>query len=564
MKTKYWWCYLIAAVVLINYLASLVHFRVDLTAEKRYTLGAPTKQLLRGLNDRVSIDVYLAGDLPADFRNLRNNAEELLQEFREYDKNTISYSFHRPGEGLGDTARQNFLMYLDSLGIHPTNVKVQTEAGESQEQRLVYPAALVTYKDRVVPIDFLQGQNMQEGLQSLNNVISLLEYKFANAIQKVTQEKPAVIGYLAGNGEPLSYNVYDLIERTLKPQYGFGFVPIDSVPVIPLEFDAVMIVKPTTAFTDRQKLKLDQYVMHGGKLIWMIDNLYAEMDSLMRTQSDFVAFDRALNIDDQLFRYGVRINRDLVQDLQCDKLPLVVGSYGDRPQPQLVPWPYFPLLSSYTDHPIAKNMNTVLSIFPNSMDTVEAEGIKKTVILASSASSRTLSTPAIVSLNSVQTEADVQTFNQKNIPIAILLEGKFTSLFANRIPSSVADSLGRIYQQPFLATAAMPNKMIVISDADIVANVVTQNEGPLQMGTNQFTKVQYANRDFITNCIEYLTNPSGILAARAKTFVLRLLDPAKIEDQRTTWQIINVGLPVVLILGFALVYQAIRNKKYTA
>ena len=455
-------------------------------------------------------------------------------------------------------------MYLDSLGIHPTNVKVQTEAGESQEQRLVYPAALVTYKDRVVPIDFLQGQNMQEGLQSLNNVISLLEYKFANAIQKVTQEKPAVIGYLAGNGEPLSYNVYDLIERTLKPQYGFGFVPIDSVPVIPLEFDAVMIVKPTTAFTDRQKLKLDQYVMHGGKLIWMIDNLYAEMDSLMRTQSDFVAFDRALNIDDQLFRYGVRINRDLVQDLQCDKLPLVVGSYGDRPQPQLVPWPYFPLLSSYTDHPIAKNMNTVLSIFPNSMDTVEAEGIKKTVILASSASSRTLSTPAIVSLNSVQTEADVQTFNQKNIPIAILLEGKFTSLFANRIPSSVADSLGRIYQQPFLATAAMPNKMIVISDADIVANVVTQNEGPLQMGTNQFTKVQYANRDFITNCIEYLTNPSGILAARAKTFVLRLLDPAKIEDQRTTWQIINVGLPVVLILGFALVYQAIRNKKYTA
>ncbi len=564
MKTKYWWCYLIAAVVLINYLASLVHFRVDLTAEKRYTLGAPTKQLLRGLNDRVSIDVYLAGDLPADFRNLRNNAEELLQEFREYDKNTISYSFHRPGEGLGDTARQNFLMYLDSLGIHPTNVKVQTEAGESQEQRLVYPAALVTYKDRVVPIDFLQGQNMQEGLQSLNNVISLLEYKFANAIQKVTQEKPAVIGYLAGNGEPLSYNVYDLIERTLKPQYGFGFVPIDSVPVIPLEFDAVMIVKPTTAFTDRQKLKLDQYVMHGGKLIWMIDNLYAEMDSLMRTQSDFVAFDRALNIDDQLFRYGVRINRDLVQDLQCDKLPLVVGSYGDRPQPQLVPWPYFPLLSSYTDHPIAKNMNTVLSIFPNSMDTVEAEGIKKTVILASSASSRTLSTPAIVSLNSVQTEADVQTFNQKNIPIAILLEGKFTSLFTNRIPSSVADSLGRIYQQPFLATAAMPNKMIVISDADIVANVVTQNEGPLQMGTNQFTKVQYANRDFITNCIEYLTNPSGILAARAKTFVLRLLDPAKIEDQRTTWQIINVGLPVVLILGFALVYQAIRNKKYTA
>jgi gliding-associated putative ABC transporter substrate-binding component GldG len=403
---------------------------------------------------------------------------------------------------------------------------------------------------------------MSEGLQSLNNVISLLEYKFAHGIQKATQERPAVIGYLAGNGEALSYNVYDLIERTLKPQYGFGFIPIDSVPVIPLDFDAVMIVKPTVPFTDRQKLKLDQYVMHGGKLIWMIDNLYAEMDSLMRTQSDFVAFDRGLNIEDQLFKYGVRINQDLVQDLQCDKLPLVVGNYGDRPQAQLVPWFYFPLLSSYSDNPIAKNMNTVLSIFPNSMDTVEAQGITKTILLATSANSRRLRTPAIVSLNSVKTEDDLKTFNEKNIPIAVLLEGKFNSLFANRISAAAADSLNTVYKQPFLPAAELPNKMIVMSDADIVANVVTQNDGPLQMGTNQFTKVQYANRDFITNCIEYLTNPSKILASRAKTFVLRLLDPAKIEDDKIKWQFINVGVPVFLILAFALIYQALRNKNY--
>lgn len=562
MRTKYWWCYVLVALIAINYIASLVHFRIDLTAEKRYTLSAPTKKLLNNLKERVAIDVYLAGDLPADFRNLRNNAEELLQEFREESGNKISFRFKRPGEGLSDTARENFLMNLDSLGIRPTNVRVQTKAGESQEERLVYPAALVSYDEQEIPIDLLQGQDMSGGIQTLNTASALLEYKFANAIHKLTRERAAVVGYLAGNGQPLSYNVYDLIERTIRPNYGFGFVPIDSVPVIPLEFDAVIIVKPSLAFTDRQKLKLDQYIMHGGKVIWMIDNLYAEMDSLMRTQSDFVAFDRGLNISDQLFRYGVRLNQDLVQDLQCDKLPLAVGNFGDQPQLQLVPWPYFPLLSSYSNHPISNNLNNVLSIFPNSLDTVEAPGIKKTILLATSANSRRLNTPAMVSLNSVKTEEDVKTFSERNIPVAVLLEGKFSSFYANRIPATLSDSLSKVYNQPFLPAAENENKMIVISDADIAANVVTQNEGPLQMGTNQFTKVQYANRDFILNCIEYLTNPTGILSTRNKTFVLRLLDPAKLESGRTMWQVINVGLPVVLILAFAFVYQAIRNKKY--
>lgn len=552
------------ALIAVNYIASLVHIRADLTAEKRYTLSPATKRLLNDLNDRVTIEIFLAGDLPADFRNLRNNAEELLQEFQENANNAISYRFRRPGEGLNDTARQNLLLYLDSLGVKPTNVRVQTNAGESQEERLVYPGALVSYNDRVMPVDLLQGQDMTGGIQTLNTAAALLEYKFANAIQKVTQEKPAVIGYLAGNGQPLSYNYYDLIEGILKPNYGFGFVPIDSVDVIPLEFDALMMIKPTTAFTDHQKLKLDQYIMHGGRIIWMIDNLYAEMDSLMRNQSDFIAFDRGLNLDDLLFRYGVRLNQDLVQDLQCDKLPLAVGNFGDQPQLQLVPWPYFPLLSSYSGHPVSKNLNTVLSIFPNSMDTVEAEGVRKTVLLATSANSRTLQTPSVVSLNSVKTEDDIKSFNRQHIPVALLLEGRFTSLYANRISKSTSDSLKNIFNQPYLSSAAMDNKMIVMSDADIAANVFTQNEGPLQMGTNQFTKMQYANRDFIINCIEYLTNSSGILSSRGKTFELRLLDPAKIENEKTKWQMINVGLPVVIILGFAFIYHALRNKKYAA
>ena len=562
MNLKSWWLFVIGAVIAVNVLASFIHYRIDLTSEKRYTLSGPTKNLLSSLTDKVNIDVFLAGDLPADFRNLRNGTEELLQEFKENSNHEIRVRFIKPGDGLNEEAKHHLLLYLDSIGIHATNVKVQAKSGESQEERLVYPGALVSYNNKIFPVDLLQGQDMSGGIQTLNAANALLEYKFANAVQKITQEHPPLIGYLAGNGEPLSYNVFDLIERTLKPNYGFGFVPIDSLRFIPREFSAILIVKPTRHFNDQQKLKLDQYVMHGGKLIWMIDNLYAEMDSLMRSHSDFIAFDRGLNLDDQLFKYGVRINQDLVQDLQCDKLPLAVGNYGDKPQMQLVPWPYFPLLSAYNDNPISKNLNTVLSIFPNSMDTVEVEGIKKTVLLATSDNSRTLSTPAMVSLNSVKTEEDLKTFKRKNIPIAILLEGKFKSLYSNRLSLATADTLANIYKRPFLREAETENKMIVIADADIAANVVTQNDGPLAMGTNQFTRIQYANKDFIMNAIEYLVNPSGILSARSKTLELRLLDPGKIENEKVKWQVISVGLPVILILGFAFIYQAIRNKTY--
>jgi len=281
----------------------------------------------------------------------------------------------------------------------------------------------------------------------------------------------------------------------------------------------------------------------------------------MRSHSDFVAFDRNLNLDDQLFKYGVRINGDLVQDLQCDKIPLVVGNYGNQPQMQLVPWPYFPTLSNYSGHPIAKNLDNVLSIFPNSIDTVK-NNIKKTVLLSSSESSRIISTPAIVTLNSIKTEDDLKTFNQSFIPVAVLLEGRFSSLYTNRLSTGTLDTLAGMYKQPFRAATEKENKMIVVSDADIVSNVVTQNEGPLPMGFNQFTNNQYANKDFFLNCIQYLTDSSGILDTRSKDFALRLLDTKKTEEDRTQWQVMNIGVPVVLVLLFGVVYQAVRKRKY--
>jgi gliding-associated putative ABC transporter substrate-binding component GldG len=562
LRSKYGWIIAIVALVVINYIASVVHARYDLTSEKRYTLSTPTKNLLNGLKEPVNITVFLEGDMPAGFKQLSNSSRELLEEFRELSRNNINIKFERPGEGLSDTARAAYISYIsDSLGIKPTNVKVTAKAGEAQEERLVYAGAIVSSGERNLPVNFLQGQSLTGGYESLNNAEALLEYKFANAIDKITRDSVPVIGYLIGNGQPLTYNVYDLIENTLKPDYGFGFLPIDSVPVIPQDFDALMIVKPTSGFTDDQKLKLDQYIMNGGKVIWMIDKLYAEMDSLMRKQGDFIAFDRNLNLDDLLFKYGVRINSDLLQDLQAEKIPLVVGNYGNQPQMQLVPWPYFPLLSNYNDHPISKNLDNVLSIFPNSMDTVVADGVKKTYLLSSSQSARILSTPAMVSLNSVQTEADLRTFTKSNVPVAVLLEGKFSSLYSNRIPVAVAQQM-QAMGQPF-KNRSEENSMIVVADADIVTNVFTQEEGPLPMGYNQFTQVQHANKDFLLNCIEYLVNPKGVLEARSKDIALRLLDPKKVEQEKSTWQLVTVVVPVLIVLAGALLYQVLRKRKYT-
>ena len=561
LASKLWWLFLLIVLIGLNYLASVVHTRVDLTQEKRYTLSPATKKLIKGLHDPVTVTVFLSGDMPAGFKKLSNSTKEMLQEFKELGGSNIHFKFEKPGEGLSDTAKEKLQLHLDSLGLKPTNIKVKAKAGEAQEERLVYPGALVKYRDREVAVDLLQGQDMTGGIQSLNNAEALLEYKMARSIQKITADTVPAIGYLVTNENQLNYNVFDLVDRTLRQEYRFGFVPIDSVPVIPTVFDALVIVKPITPFTEKQKLKIDQYIMQGGKVFWLIDKLYAEMDSLMRSHSDFVAYDRNLNIDDLLFKYGVRINGDLVQDLQCDKIPLVVGSYGNQPQMQLVAWPYFPTLSSYSGHPIAKNLDNVLSLFPNSIDTVK-NNIKKTVLLASSERSRIISTPAIVTLNSIKTEDDMKTFNQPFIPIAVLLEGRFSSLYTNRLSTGMLDTLAGLYKQPFRAATEKEGKMIVVSDADIVTNVVTAKEGPLPMGYNQFTNYQYANKDFFLNCIQYLTDSSGILETRSKDFTLRLLDPRKTEDDRTKWQLLSIGLPVVLVLLFGAVYQALRKRKY--
>ena len=560
ISSAYWWLYLVIILVTVNAVASIWHFRLDLTAEKRYTLSAPTKKLLRNLDGMVSVDIFLKGDLKAGAKKLAASTAELLEEFREYSNSNLQFHFINPLVDMNDSLKTSFFDSLQKMGIQPRTEVAQSKKGEEQTQRTIIPGAIVKYKDKVIAVDLLKGASQADENNLYNNAEALLEYKFGDAIDKLTQKRLPAIGYVLGNGEPLDFSVYNLIEG-LRKNYRFGIVRLDSMDIIPPALNAILIVKPLQKFSDREKLKLDQYIMHGGNVICMIDNLKAEQDSL-RMDRETVAYDRGLNLEDLLFKYGVRINQDLVQDMQCATTNLVVGMEGGKPQLQPLPWPYFPLLNGSLTHPISKNLDPVYSKFTNSIDTVKANGIRKTILLQTSANARITSTPAIISFESVKIANDPKVFNTPHIPVAVLLEGKFSSLYTNRISSVLKDTLDNVYKQPFLSSAEKEGKIIVCAGAEIVMNEVTQR-GPSPMGYNKDINYTFANQDFIQNCLDYMVDSSGILETRSKDLTMRLLDPAKVEDNRAFWQFTNIVLPIVLVIFAGFIYQAIRKRKYS-
>lgn len=557
---------LIVVLALVNLLSAHLHYKLDLTKEHRYTLSAPTKAMLSHVDDDIDVDFFLAGDLKAGIRKLAKSADDELREFNEYCDGKIRIHAYDPLAQLDDSAKASFLDSMQRMGIQPMTQVAQAKKGAEESQRVIIPAAIFRYKNHMYPVNLLKG--VQAGMpgqpeeQLYTNAETLLEYKFGSAIDKITAREKPMVGYVLGNGEPLDFHVYELIQD-IRANYRFGIVPLDSLPVIPQKFNALVIVKPANKFTDREKLTLDQYVLHGGQIIWAVDVLHAEKDSL-RLDHETMAYDRGLELEDLFFKYGVRVNEDLVEDMQCAKLPIVVGTQGDKPQIEPLPWPYFPLLNGSLTHPISKNLDPVFSQFANSIDTVKAPGITKTVLLQTSDHSRTVGTPAIITFEVMKYEDDSRMFPRANIPVAMLLEGRFQSLFANRIGTAVADSLANFYHQPFLAQAKKPGRVIVCADGDIFMDEVTE-QGPqplgLSVGDDNYT---FANQYFIENCLEYLVNPSGILETRSKDFTLRLLDPAKVDKDRGFWQFINIGLPLLLVVLGGYIYQFIRKRKFAA
>ncbi|NOT51303.1 MAG: gliding motility-associated ABC transporter substrate-binding protein GldG [Chitinophagaceae bacterium] len=574
VASKYWLIWLLLLLAAINYLASDFHARLDLTKEKRYTLSKTTKDLLRNLDDDMQIDVFLKGDFPAGFRKLANSTNDFLRLLKDRT-GKIHYRFISPQEKIED-AETFYGDTLAALGAIPINLTVQKEAGKSTN--VIFPVAWIHYKGKQELVNLYPGASSRISQEEINSAEALMEYQFVKAFDRITQEKKRGVAYATGNGEPVDARVYDL-SQSLQNDYEFRMLDLKTQPRIPDAVDVLLIVKPTEQFAEAEKLKIDQFVMHGGKLLCFIDNLIAEQDSLS-FKPETIAFDRNLNLTDLFFKYGVRINTDLVMDLQCDLIPFVVGGNQDNPQIELLHWNYFPLLMPGSNK-LNKNMGYVTGHFVNSIDTIQADAVRKTPLLVSSPNSRIISTPALISLNENKNVPQDEQFRRNAIPVAMLLEGKFTSLYKNRSTQAQRDSL-TAYGIRF-NNESDENKMIIVSDGDIVFNDYIPDEQPgqppvpLPMGWNKYTYREYmnqteagklfvpaANRDFFINCVEYLVNNAAIAETRNKDIVLRLLDSKKVKQQKVTWQFINIALPVLLILLSGLIYQQIRRRKYAS
>lgn len=563
MKSKYKrklsWLWVIPAFIGINLLAAFFHIRLDLTDEQRFTISTPVQTMLENLKSETTVYVFLRGDMPAGFKMLSQSTEELLQEFKEYAGGRLDYEFVSTDNPVPGTN----IPWADTLiakGAVPINLKIQLEKGE--QSQFIYPAAMVVSDGNMVVANLYQGNKPFISAPELNSAEALLEYRIADAIQQVHTNDRPLIAYAIGNGEPTGIHTYDLVENVLSKAYKVFTVNLQTEPNIPDTFDLLLIVKPEKPFTDAEKLKIDQYVMRGGKLLAFIDRLEAEADSL-QLKNQVIAYDRNLHLNDLFFNYGVRINPDLIMDLQSDFLPFMVNT---SKQYQMLHWNYYPLFESPQTHIINKNVGLVAGRFVNSMDTVQAEGIHQTVLLNSSPNSRTIGTPALISGTENRNAPVDEDFRQNDIMAGVLLEGKFTSLYNNRISRETMDSL-LARGTPYVAENIQPNKMIIISDGDIPLNQTYQSQ-PLPMGVNQYTvgtqyEYQFANREFVANSIEYLVNEGGLMEAKAKDYQLRLLDPKKTEAQRGKWQILNLALPLVFIVLFGLIYQWWRKRRYS-
>ncbi len=565
--TKFWLPIIIIFLLLINWLAATFHTRIDFTNEKRFTLSAATKKLIGELDAPVRIDVFLKGSFPSGFKKLSNSAAEILQEFKEIAGNKIQYNFIGPDELVSNT-NTTWGDTLIAMGLAPINIKAQIKSGE--QQQYAFPAAIVHYKENEIPVLLFEKKGITDKnvtgsitYSELNSAEALLEYKFADAISKLTRALRPMIAYSIGNGEPGDARSFDLAQDVLLKDYDLRTINLNKQLCNADTFKLLMIVKPIKSFTEEEKLKIDQFVMRGGKLLMFVDKLEAELDSLQSMSNQVVAYDRNLEINDLLFKYGVRINSDLVMDLQCDFLPFVTNGSD---QMEYLHWNYFPLFESKSNHVINKNLSLVSSQFVNSIDTVEAEGIKKTILLSSSPNARTIATPALISGNENVNSPEDAKFKKANIPVAVLLEGKFQSLFSNRLSQAMIDTLAQ-YGTVFQPDCFANNKIIVVADGDMVLNSVGK-DGPLPMGVNRYTAgtqyaYQFANKDFLKNCLDYLINPSGLADAKSKDYSLRMLDTKKVNAQKGFWQLINIAIPIILVMLLAILFQFVRKRKYT-
>ena len=561
----------VAIVVLVNVIGSYVFTRFDLTSEKRYTLSPTTKEILNDLNDYVYFKVYLEGDFPAGFKKLRRETKEMLDEFRAYSK-FIDYEFINPSESGNEAEIKETYNQLYRAGLNPTDLNVQNSDGSSK-QMVIWPGALVSYRNNTeIAIDLLENQIGQSSEDALNASMQNLEFRLIDAVKKVTRLEKPFVAIIEGHGEWGEQEMYD-ITQTLSQKYNVERKAIDGkidalmhrtqdttrdVRVFPT-YDAIIIAKPTQPFDEKDKFLIDQYIMHGGKVLWLVEPVYATMDSLQNQEST-IGIEQDLNLDDMLFKYGVRLNRDLLLDLTCASLPIRTGQVGGQAQLEYFRWYYFPLLQAASVHPMVRNMNAIKADFVSSMDaTTSANGIEQIPLLKTSSYTKVSGVPVFISLAMLRQAPDQRMFNSKGKNVAYLLKGSFPSLYANRVPQEIVDDQATDFMEE-----SVPTAMIVVADGDLIRNQIDiRTRKPLPLGFDQYTGITYTNKEFIENAISYLVDGEGLIDIRSRDLKIRLLDATKVNKERVKWQVINTLVPIAVIILLGLVMAFVRKKKYS-
>jgi ABC-2 type transport system permease protein len=559
----------ITLVFLVNILCSFINWDIDLTADKKHSFAKETTEIINSLEDNLFIKVYLEGDFPADFKKLQKATEELLKRFKSISSDNIDFEFINPNTPIADDDKLALFKQLVKLKLTPTDLEIRKEG--KQVNQVIFPGALIYYKDKKVAVNFLKQKLGESPGGNINTSIENLEYEFVSAIQYLIKNKLDKIAFLEGNGELSENEVHDITSSVLDDNFNLSYYynidrfnikefTIDSTTMLPNlsrqlammnVYKVIIIAKPTIPFNNLDKLLIDQYVMQGGKVLWLVDGVIASMDSLQNKSGAFIATKNNLNIDDQLLKYGVRINADLIEDLRSTKIPIITGYSNNKPQQSYFQWPYFPLLVSDSKHAVSKGLDGIKCDFVSSIDMVK-NNIQKTILLHSSKQSRLNLAPAKISLGILENPPSIESYNKQFKPIAVLLEGEFESVFK--------DKLMQKNNQIQLKEKSEITKMIVVSDGDLIANNVSASGTIFPLAYDPNIKYTYpGNKHFLINAIQYLCDENGLSHLKTKELSLRMLDKEKIQKNKFLIQLINIIFPIVLLLIFAFFF--IRNKK---
>ena len=557
-------------IISVNVISNFFSFDIDLTEDKKYTLSDNSKKILSQVDDILTIKVYLEGELPTGFQMLSSSINDFLINCKN-ENSQIQFEFINPNDN-NESKKQEIFTQLQSQGLFPTDLTIKKTSETSR--KIIFPGAIMYFKEKRESVNLLENNFSLSPQENINNSIENVEFHLISTINKILNNRKDNIAFLKGNGELLSTQTFDITNsvnndnNNLNYYYNveefdlkkFEFDSTNNQPDISLQlknlnrYKVIIIAKPTIPFNKLDKFLIDQYIMNGGKLLLLIDGVNASIDSINNQNGYFIAKKNDLNLDDQLFKYGVRINSDLVQDLRSTEIPIVTGYSNNRPIQELFKWPYYPLISSKSNHPITNNLDGIKSDFISSIDTLK-NNIKKTILLESSNNSRLVQSPSKVSLGIIENPPPAESYNKENIPLAVLLTGKFTSVFKNRIvPKN---------NEINFKSSSDSTSIIIVSDGDLIANEVSSSGNAFPLGYDKFINYTFdGNKKFIINAIQYLNDQNGLIKLRSKNIKLRLLDNDIISNYRMPITIINLILPILIFLFLIFIINQKNKLKY--